>query len=67
MKEKVYEIELTGEELEIISVIMNQMSYKEVIDYSIRERKNSVVYIDTYIKLQDRIKDIVNTNKQQNV
>ena len=67
MKEKVYEIELTGEELEIISVIMNQMSYKEVIDYCIRERKNSVVYIDTYIKLQDRIKDIVNTNKQQNV
>lgn len=53
--------------MEIISVIMNQMSYKEVIDYCIRERKNSVVYIDTYIKLQDRIKDIVNTNKHQNV
>lgn len=67
MKEKVYEIELTGEELEIISVIMNSMSYQEVIDYCIRERKSSVVYIETYIKLQDRIQDIVNTNKHQNV
>lgn len=67
MKEKVYEIELTEEELEILSVIMIPNSFNEVIDYCIRNRKNSIEYIDTYIKLQDRILDIVNTNKNQNV
>lgn len=70
MKEKVYEIELTQTELEILSVIMNPNNFSEVIDYCIRNRKNSIEYIeciDAYIKLQGRIKDIVNTNKHQNV
>ena len=67
MKEKVYEIELTEEELEILSVIMNPNSFSEVVDYCVRNRKNSIVYIDTYFKLLDRIQDIVNTNKHQNV
>ena len=65
MKEKVYEIELTAEELEILSAIMNLTSFSEVFDYCITDHR--IVYFETYIKLQDRIKDIVNTNKHQNV
>ena len=69
MKEKVYEIELTQTELEILYVALHP-SYKtgllnDILYYVSEQKKGHVVC--SYYKLAERIENIVNTNKHQNV
>lgn len=71
MKEKVYEIELTQTELEILYVALHP-SYKTGLLYDLMEYVSEngpavCSYYNGALELGERIENIVNTNKHQNV
>ena len=69
MEEKVYEIELTEEELEIIFVALHPRKPKvlasDIIDYGLINNKNFASLLEKRHGLAKKIEDIVDNRKHQ--